>query len=144
MFKAGDKIKWNRFEWFGEGEVLDKAAYSEDYITVRFSDYEHYQDKIAVGVFDYHEIPKNEATLVTKQTKDMVNSPAHYNFGSIECIDYLKDNMPHDAFLGYLEGNAKKYMHRWRYKGKSTEDIKKAIWYQQRLLKELEAQGSNS
>lgn len=60
--------------------------------------------------------------------EDKVNNPSHYNEGAIECIEYLKDNLPHEAFVGYLEGNVKKYMHRWRYKN-GVEDIRKAGWY---------------
>lgn len=70
--------------------------------------------------------------------KDMVNRPDHYNNGGIECIEYLKDNMPYEAFLGYLEGNSKKYLHRWRYKAKPLEDLKKAVWYLNYLISELE------
>lgn len=69
---------------------------------------------------------------------DSVESPSHYNNGSIECIDYLQDNMPFDNFIGYLEGNCKKYLHRWRYKKKPLEDLKKAQWYLNRLIKELD------
>lgn len=69
---------------------------------------------------------------------DNVNSPDHYNTGSIECIEYLQDNMSWDGFTGYLEGNCKKYMHRWRYKTKPLEDLKKARWYLDRLIEELE------
>lgn len=74
----------------------------------------------------------------TEVKGDSVESPSHYNKGSIECIDYLKDNMPYDNFLGYLEGNCKKYLHRWRYKKKPLEDLKKAQWYLNRLIKELD------
>lgn len=74
-----------------------------------------------------------------KLTKDVVNKPAHYQYGTIECIDYMKDNMPLEAFKGYLEGNAKKYLHRWRYKGKPVEDLKKARWYLDRLIQETES-----
>lgn len=70
--------------------------------------------------------------------KDAVNHPDHYQGDKIECIEYLKDNMPFEAYLGYLEGNAKKYMHRWRRKGKPVEDLKKAIWYLHRLVTELD------
>ena len=69
---------------------------------------------------------------------DAVNNPDHYNYGSIECIEYLKDNMPWEAYTGYLEGNCKKYMHRWRYKQKPLEDLKKARWHLDRLISELE------
>jgi len=69
---------------------------------------------------------------------DNVNSPDHYNTGSIECIEYLQDNMSWEGFTGYLEGNCKKYLHRWRYKTKPLEDLKKARWYLDRLIEELE------
>ena len=69
---------------------------------------------------------------------DVVNNPDHYTSSNIECIDYLKDNMSYEAFLGFLEGNNKKYMHRWRHKGKPLEDLKKARWYLDYLISELE------
>jgi|TARA_E500000318_G_scaffold56492_1_gene52545 hypothetical protein len=71
---------------------------------------------------------------------DVVNSPSHYTSGGIECIDYLKDNLPLEAFHGYLEGNVKKYLHRWRYKQKPVQDLKKAQWYLANLIAELEGQ----
>jgi hypothetical protein len=71
-------------------------------------------------------------------SKDMVNSPSHYASGGIECIVYLKDNLPHDAYIGYLEGNTKKYLHRWRYKTNPLEDLKKARWYLDRMITEIE------
>ena len=67
-----------------------------------------------------------------------VDSPSHYNNGSIECIDYLKDNLSWEGYTGYLEGNCKKYLHRWRHKKKPLEDLKKARWYLERLISELE------
>ena len=73
-----------------------------------------------------------------EEPKDNVNNPDHYNTGSIECIEYLQDNMSWEGFTGYLEGNCKKYLHRWRYKAKPLEDLKKARWYLDRLIEELE------
>ena len=73
-------------------------------------------------------------------SEDMVEKPAHYQGDKIECIEYLKDNMPDEAYLGYLEGNAKKYMNRWRYKDNPITDLKKAIWYLNRLVVELDGQ----
>lgn len=69
---------------------------------------------------------------------DLINNPPHYGDGSIECIDYMKDNMDTMMFLGYLEGNTKKYLHRYRYKGKPVEDLKKARWYLDKLIEEME------
>jgi len=76
-------------------------------------------------------------------TTDQVNRPSHYNAGEIECIVYLKDNLPWQTFLGYLEGNCKKYLHRWRYKAKPIEDLKKARWYLDYLIHELETEGND-
>ena len=77
------------------------------------------------------------------ETADAVDHPDHYQGDKIECIEYLKDNMPWEAYTGYLEGNTKKYMHRWRRKGKPVEDLKKARWYLDRLIKELETEGND-
>jgi hypothetical protein len=66
----------------------------------------------------------------------IVDKPYHYNTGEIEAIDYIKDNMPREAFIGYLEGSVKKYAHRWRYKG-GVEDLEKATWYLNKLVETL-------
>ena len=69
--------------------------------------------------------------------KDMVNSPPHYNSRDIECIDAIKESMTPEAFKGYLKGNIQKYI--WRYEAKKgVEDLKKAQWYLNRLIKTLE------
>lgn len=83
-------------------------------------------------------VPMEIVDKYYEDKKDPVAKPAHYNNGNIQCIDYLKDNMPKDAFIGYLEGNVKKYLHRWRYKVKPTEDLKKAQWYLDYLIKEVD------
>lgn len=64
---------------------------------------------------------------------DPVNRPAHYRTGRIEVIDFLRDQ----GFC-YLAGNVVKYVSRYRHKGKPLEDLKKARWYLQRLIGELE------
>ncbi len=72
-------------------------------------------------------------------TEDKVNHPSHYNkSGPVECIDYLEGNMPPEAYVGYLEGNVKKYLHRWRYKNNPLEDLKEAQWYLNRLVNYVE------
>lgn len=67
---------------------------------------------------------------------DVVNRPHHYNAGSIECIDAIKESMEPEQFLGYLKGNCLKYLWRYEYKGKPVEDLRKARWYLERLIKE--------
>jgi len=62
----------------------------------------------------------------------------YFSMRWVDGIDYMKDNMDTMMFLGYLEGNTKKYMHRYRYKGKPVEDLKKARWYLDKLIQEME------
>lgn len=74
--------------------------------------------------------------LVHKES-DNVNSPSHYGQGKIECIDYISDFLTKEEYIGYLRGNVAKYLHRWRYKN-GIEDLKKANWYLDRLMWEIE------
>lgn len=65
---------------------------------------------------------------------DMVNSPSHYKTGKIECIEAMEAMLTPEEFIGYLRGNAFKYL--WRYKDKNgIEDLRKANWYLDRLIK---------
>jgi hypothetical protein len=58
-----------------------------------------------------------------------VNHPKHYTShpSGIECIQITEH-------MGFNLGNAIKYIWRSDLKGKSTEDLEKAIWYIQREL----------
>ena len=69
---------------------------------------------------------------------DMVNHPKHYIQGGLETIDVIA------AFTQGLEGieavctaNAIKYICRWKNKN-GVEDLKKAQWYINHLIEELE------
>ena len=83
-----------------------------------------------------HNIPENAREMVDKADNkaDMVNRPAHYNNGNMECIDAIRGMLTHDEYIGYLRGNALKYNWRCRYKGKPIEDLRKARWYEERLI----------
>lgn len=50
---------------------------------------------------------------------DSVNHPAHYTGGDIECIDAIKAACG-EHYEGYLQGNAMKYLWRYRLKGRSS------------------------
>jgi len=67
---------------------------------------------------------------------DMVNSPAHYIKGDIECIDAIAEAVKQlRGMEAMCTGNAIKYLWRWRYKN-GTEDLEKAIWYIRRMIDE--------
>jgi hypothetical protein len=73
-----------------------------------------------------------------KHNVDMVNHPSHYTQGGIECIDALKAaTVSKTGIEAVCTANAIKYL--WRYEEKNgIEDVKKARWYIDRLIKELE------
>ena len=70
---------------------------------------------------------------------DPVNHPSHYMLGGIETIDYMKAKSTPEEFKGHLRLTAIKYLSRTGYKGDALEDLKKAQWYLNRLIKECEA-----
>ena len=64
---------------------------------------------------------------------DVVNHPSHYTDGGIECIEAIEAQLTAEEYRGYLKGNIAKYVWRERHKG-STESLKKARWYLNRLI----------
>ena len=70
---------------------------------------------------------------------DVVNKPPHYQ-GEVEAIDSIKSSMSYEGFKGYCQGNALKYVIRYNRKN-GVEDLRKAQWYINRLIKEIEKDG---
>jgi len=75
-----------------------------------------------------------------EQERDVVNSPNHYRQGGIEAIEAIKASMSREEFEGYLKGNAVKYLWRYRHKGRPEQDLKKARWYLDRLITEVDGE----
>ena len=100
-----------------------------------FSDACHFNkwsdDKLAIA---YDHVYKN----MDENVPDMVNHPQHYTQGGIECIDALKAaTVGKRGIEAVCVANVIKYL--WRYEEKNgIEDVRKAKWYIERLLKELE------
>ena len=68
---------------------------------------------------------------------DTVNHPAHYTFGGVECIEALKAaTVGLEGIEAVCTANAIKYLWRWKRKN-GVEDLKKAVWYIERLISEL-------
>ena len=67
---------------------------------------------------------------MSKEKKNIINHPEHYTKG-IETIDYIRSwNMD------YVRGNIIKYITRFPYIGTPLQDLKKAKWYLEYLIKE--------
>ena len=69
---------------------------------------------------------------------DAVNHPPHYKVGGIETIEYMKAKSTPEEFKGHLRLTAIKYLSRTGYKDDALQDLKKAQWYLNRLIKECD------
>ena len=65
-----------------------------------------------------------------KDKIDLINHPSHYTTG-IETIEYIES-----WSMDYIRGNIIKYVTRFPYKGTPVQDLEKAKWYLEYLLKE--------
>lgn len=99
----------------------------------------------------YHELVAENADSLERakqwleergkeQEEDMVNQPAHYTSGGIECADALDAMVsaypdPNAAALAWQVG---KYIWRHPLKWNPLEDLKKARWYLDRLIAHYE------
>lgn len=88
--------------------------------------------------YRYYKLPTNTPTNTpTEPEHDAVSHPSHYCQGGIECIDALKASTTGlQGIEAVCTANAIKYLWRWKYKN-GIQDIDKAIWYLNRLKKEL-------
>lgn len=85
---------------------------------------------------DSLSMASNERPRIRMQASpstDMVNHPPHYTAGGIETIDFIEAKQ-----LGYNLGNVVKYVSRSTLKGDQLENLKKAQWYLNREIKQLE------
>lgn len=118
---ADPNLWYDHFKPFGEDVKIDITKVEDS----------------SPNYFDYPDIDDGQYTLGDPPPKDNVNSPSHYGQGSIEAIDYIKDSLTKEEYIGYLRGNIAKYLHRWRYKN-GLEDLKKAQVYLSWLIQEVD------
>lgn len=132
---VGDEVKIvaGRSNYIARGKVHLITKYHIDLINEQ-------------GGYDHYDLdPDDKIEIVSKFKKedskpDMVNHPPHYQSESgIEVIDVI------EAFTSDLKGgeatntgNVIKYMLRWPHKEKPLEDLNKARWYLDRLIKIVE------
>lgn len=69
---------------------------------------------------------------MSETKKEMVNHPEHYKGNKFEVIEIIEDYN-----LGFNLGNAVKYILRCEKKYTKTQDLKKAIWYIEREIKNI-------
>lgn len=82
---------------------------------------------------EVNRVTKVLDTVGVSYTVDVVNHPPHYKVGGIEVIDFIESKG-----LTYNLGNVVKYVSRADHKGNKLEDLKKAQWYLNREVANLE------
>lgn len=113
-----------------EPEKQEEAE--EDIPTIELSEVEIEQLKA-----DRHALLQTIERAID-ENHDPVNHPPHYTAGKIECIDAIESaTVELTGGVAYCTGAAIKYLWRWSRKG-GVEDLKKARWYINRLIEELE------
>lgn len=90
-------------------------------------------DETKINLGEGRDYTDKELQATYNKTEDMVNSPKHYTFGTIEVIEVIDDWR-----LGYHEGNCVKYIARAKHKGEELQDLKKAQWYLNRKIQNME------
>nr|WP_311774953.1 DUF3310 domain-containing protein [Listeria seeligeri] len=83
----------------------------------------------------YDNAVKTVKTSVINTDSDNINNPAHYTSGGIETLDYIKAKV--NDYPSYVAGNILKYVSRYEHKN-GLEDLKKAQFYLNDLIKEME------
>ena len=159
-FKVGDKVKClhpvivNKEFEDQVGKVIVVGVDSDDEVYVRIlypcgTEQTAYVIDDGVALVEEVEMQKPPTDLTAEGytpkdivellsvSEDNVNSPSHYGQGEIEAIIYIKDFLTEEEYIGYLRGNIAKYLHRWRWKGKPLEDLKKAQVYLGWLIDEV-------
>ena len=120
-------------EKFSGGVMCDFHEWSDDKLAIA---YDHVYKNSEARLDGIHL--KNEEVKMDENVPDMVNHPQHYTQGGIECIDALKAaTVGKRGIEAVCVANVIKYL--WRYEKKNgIEDVRKAKFYIERLLKELE------
>lgn len=87
---------------------------------------------------DTYDIVEYRIHDTSESKSDMVDHPSHYTQGGIECIDAIKSaTVGKTGIEAVAVANVIKYL--WRYEEKNgLEDIKKAAWYINHLIKQVE------
>lgn len=96
------------------------------------------QDEVAKwfdGATNAMKAFSSNGVSMKNENNDKVNNPAHYTAGGIETLDYIKAKV--SDYPSYAVGNILKYVSRYEHKN-GIEDLKKAQFYLNDLIKEME------
>lgn len=129
-------------KWYGANDYPPNAQLR--FITVNTNDRSGYfaekgEETMKHGMFSNDSLPGTPVTC-GKPINDAVNHPQHYTQSGIECIDAI-DSVTSGYERpghGYYAGQVLKYLWRAPFKGHYLQDLEKAQWYLNRLVKKVQ------
>lgn len=137
-----DAIVEVKFRWHNQHQYNNDRAGDFDWAyTGRSSDiiaYRRVLDTELNSSTSYEQLEQDLNECIG-QDFDVVNHPSHYTKGNIECIDAIESATTCKSGIeAVCVANVIKYL--WRYEEKNgLEDVKKAKWYLNKLISELES-----
>jgi hypothetical protein len=111
---------------------IDDALPSE-WSRAAINNYTNQATKVTSAMVD----PFTEETISSIKLTDEIEKPAHYNYGKYETIDVIVDTLGKYEAINYCHGNVLKYIIRMWHKGTPEKDLRKAIWYSNKMLELL-------
>lgn len=125
-------------KWYGADDYPPNAQLR--FITVNTNDRSGYFAEKGEETMNvsYDSLPGTPVTC-GKPANDAVNHPQHYTRSGIECIDAI-DSLTggyERPGHGYYAGQVLKYLWRAPFKGHYLQDLEKAQWYLNRLVKKV-------
>jgi hypothetical protein len=147
-FKIGDKVKYSNrvscsnadhyLKFNGIYTVIDSSDTGNEYdflVVDKYPEQVFYRSNFSL--VEESDSLQNVQKEINKIYSDisMVDHPQHYKGNKFEVIDII-----HDYNLGFNLGNAIKYILRAGKKDDIKQDLKKAIWYIEDHIKQLEKQ----
>lgn len=96
-----------------------------------------------MGRLEDDVVKESFEAIVNPDRYDVVNNPQHYCSGAHECIDVMEQIFGTKAVIDFCRCNIFKYRFRAANKN-GEEDIKKAEWYETKLMELNEKQKGNA
>lgn len=125
-------------KWYRDNDIpLNAELRFVSFNTNALPEYAEEKEKNTMGYFRDKDIGN--------QREDAVNHPQHYTRSGIECIDAI-DSLTggyERPGHGYYAGQVLKYLWRAPFKGHYLQDLEKAQWYLNRLVKKVQDEANH-
>lgn len=138
IYKVGDKVRIKSINWYNEQSnedgVIDAGGV---YLTPSMKEFCGRCATITENIIgNTYKIREDRGEWLWSAEmfeglvgEDMVNSPAHYNQGEMECIDAMVGAYGREEVKTFCKINAFKYLWRLGHKDAEEQEIGKIRWY---------------